>query len=425
MFSKKVSLIAGILGLTQVSYSQYQNIEDYKSDYNAGKILNTITTAVPFLGISPDARAGGMGDLGVATEADANSMHWNLSKIAFGERRTNIALSYSPWLRNLIPDVNLAYLSFYQKIGKQNRMAFSGSLRYFSLGNIQFTDVFGQPIGNYNPNEFAIDAGYAMKLSEKLSMAVAFRFTHSNLTLGQFVQGAATFPGNAGSGDISLFYENKDKTLFKMPITYRFGAAISNLGSKIRYSETSRADFLPMALRLGPSFQIAFDDYNTLMWSVEISKLLAPTMPIYATDSTGQRLKDPAGNDILLGGMDPGRGVMDAMITSFGDAPGGLKEEFHEYMIATGLEYWYAKQFAVRAGYFNEAKQKGNRKYFTLGLGVRYSAFGLDVSYLIPVVQRNPLENTLRFTLSFAFDRLQNNGKDNENPLPGRKKKNT
>lgn len=393
---------------------------DYQADYKNKTIINPITTAVPFLGISPDAGAGGMGDLGVATRPDYASMHWNLAKAPFQERATSIGISYSPWLRSLIPDVNLAYVGFNQKI--KDFGAVSASLRYFSLGNVTFTDVSGGVIGNYNPNEFAIDAGYSMKLIDKLSMGVAFRFIYSNLTLGQSVGGQATKPGIAGAGDISLYYENRDWKIGKMPVVFRFGTAFTNIGSKIKYTETARADFIPINFRFGPSLEMQLDQegLHSLMIAAEINKLMVPTNPTYERDSTGFIKYDINGNPILLSGMSPNRSVVGGMFTSFADAPGGVREEFHEYNLSIGMEYWYNRIFAVRAGYFNEAQQKGNRKYVTLGLGLRYSVFGFDFSYLVPVVSRNPLENTLRFTLCFNFDKLSAVNKDSANPYPGR-----
>jgi hypothetical protein len=416
----------GTLCAASVSAFGQSPTGDYKFDYKNKTIINPITTAVPFLGISPDATSGGMGDLGVATRPDQASMHWNLAKAPFQERATNIGISYSPWLRALIPDVNLAYLSFNQKI--KDFGAVSASLKYFSLGNVTFTDVTGGVIGNYNPNEFSLDAGYSMKLIENLSMGVAFRFIYSNLTLGQTVGGTPTKAGLAGAGDISLFYQSSGWKMGKMPVTFRWGTAFTNLGSKIRYTENARADFIPMNLRFGPSLEMQLDQegLHSLMVAVEINKLLVPTNPSLDRDSSGFVIVDANGNPVIQYGQSPNRGVVNGMFTSFADAPGGFREEFHEYNISVGAEYWYNKIFAVRAGYFNEARQKGNRKYVTLGLGLRYSVFGFDFSYLVPVVSRNPLENTLRFTLSFNFDKLSTIGKDgkNPNPYPGRAKKN-
>ena len=303
---------------------------NFKEDYKNKTIINPITTAVPFLGISPDAGAGGMGDLGVATRPDYASMHWNLAKAPFQERATSIGISYSPWLRALIPDVNLAYVGFNQKI--KDFGAVSASLRYFSLGNVTFTDVSGGVIGNYNPNEFAIDAGYSMKLIDKLSMGVAFRFIYSNLTLGQSVGGQATKPGIAGAGDISLYYENRDWKIAKMPVVFRFGTAFTNIGSKIKYTETARADFIPINFRFGPSLEMQLDQegLHSLMIAAEINKLMVPTNPSYERDSSGFIIVDTQGNPVIQFGQSPNKSVVGGMFTSFADAPGGVREEIHE-----------------------------------------------------------------------------------------------
>jgi hypothetical protein len=363
----------------------------------------TITTSVPFLMISPDAKAGGYADQGVATEADANSMHWNVGKLAHAPKDMSIAVSYTPWLRQLVPDINLAYLGFYKKIG--NRTAVGASLRYFSLGDITFTDNNGNTIGQYNPNEFAIDAGASLKLSEYWSGGVAFRFIYSNLTLGQNVQGAATNPGLAGAGDIGFFFQNPDKKLFKKPVTWRFGVSITNIGNKIKYSDVqANGDYIPINLRLGTSNTIQIDDYNKFTLSVELSKLMVPSVPVYDRDSNGVIQYGPDGKPILVAGMDPNRNVIAGMFSSLWDSPRGFYGEILEFTIATGVEYWYNNLFRAAAGFFYEPRVSGNRQYFTVGAGVRYKIFGLDFSYLIPTVQRNPLEHTVRFTLSFNFD---------------------
>jgi hypothetical protein len=395
-------LISAIVLSSTILSSQAQIEGDNK------KFLNSVTTSVPFLGISPDARAGGMGDLGVATSPDANSMHWNLAKLAFIDKELGLSLSYTPWLRNLVPDINMAYLSFYQKFGQEKDQAFSASLRYFSLGDIIFTDINGNTLGTYYPNEFAIDAGYARKLSENFSMAIGFRFIYSDLTQGQIVAGASTFPGVAASGDISLFYQKPEIKLGEREGTFRFGTAITNIGSKIRYSENALANFIPINLRLGPSLSMDLDDYNSLSFMVEFNKLLVPTAPIYARDSQGNIIVDPnTGERQIEAGMDPNPPVIQGIIQSFYDAPGGFNEELREWILTTGIEYWYDKQFAVRAGFLHENQFKGNRRYATMGIGVRYNIFSLDFSYLIPTQQRNPLENTLRFSLSFDIESLK------------------
>jgi hypothetical protein len=360
--------------------------------------INTITTAVPFLIISPDARAGGMGDAGVASSADVNSIHWNPSKLAFVDNNMGFAISYTPWLRKLVPDINLAYVSFYKKV--KGEQTLGASLRYFSLGNITFTDNVGTEIGQFNPAEFAIDVAYARKLSEDLSGGIALRYINSNLTGGFAVENNPTKTGSSVAADISAYY-TKEVEVAKKDAVFSFGLNISNIGSKISYTETGRKDFIPINLRLGPSLLFKLNEYNDIAFLVDFNKLLVPTPPIY----------DPTnvinGEQQILFGKNPDVSVASGIFNSFSDAPGGTKEELREINIAGGLEYWYDKQFAFRAGYFYEHELKGNRKYFTLGAGLKYNVFGLDFAYLIPTDQRNPLENTLRFTLVFDFAALK------------------
>jgi hypothetical protein len=355
--------------------------------------LNTITTAVPFLMISPDARAGGMGDAGVATEPDAHAIHWNPAKMAFYNGKGIGSVSYTPWLRQLVNDIYLAYATGYYKPSPDQ--AIGGSIRYFSLGQIDFTDVNGGSLGSFNPSEFALDVAYSRKLSEDFSGGIALRYIHSNLTGGIPVPGGiSSKAGNSVAADIAVYYQ-KDVEVGKKPAVFSWGVAITNIGSKISYTETGDKDFIPINLRLGPSLKLKLNDYNELAFNIDFNKLLVPTPPIYTSDSNG--------NNLILYGKDPKVGVAAGIFQSFSDAPDGFKEELKEINIAGGIEYWYDKQFAFRTGYFFESAQKGNRKYFTLGAGLRYSVFGLDFSYLIPTEQRNPLENTLRFSLSFKF----------------------
>ena len=364
--------------------------------------LNTITSAVPFLMIAPDSRSGGMGDVGVAISPDANSMHWNPAKYAFAPNDFGIGISYTPWLRQLIPDINLAYLSGYKKIDRYQTIGFS--LLYFSLGDITFTDVVGNTTGQFNPNEFSIDAAYARSFSDRFSGSLAFRFIYSNLTGGNYVGGVESHPGIAYAADISIFYQNDELIIGDYDATFAFGANISNLGSKISYTQTSDKDFIPMNLRLGAAYTIDFDDYNSLTGAIDINKLLVPTPPIYYADSLGI-----AGDPIIERGMDPNVSVPVGLFQSFYDAPYGISEELAELTYSFGLEYWYQKQFAIRGGYFMEHATKGNRKFFTLGIGLRLNVFGLDFAYLIPVYQNNPLANTIRFSLLFDFAGLQGN----------------
>lgn len=368
---------------------------------------NTITTAVPFLLIAPDSRSGAMGDAGVATTPDANSMHWNPAKYAFIESKAGFAVTYSPWLRAIVNDINLAYLSGFYKIDERQSVA--GSLLYFSLGDITFTDIQGQTIGNFRPNEFSIDATYSRKFSETWSGAVAARYIHSNLTQGISVSGVATKPGKSIAADVSVYHQRTLDWRSMENAEFAFGVNISNIGAKISYSDaTTETDFIPTNLRIGPRLTMDLDEFNRLSFSFDINKLLVPTPPVYALDSNGQIIVDPNGKRVIEAGKDPNVNVIQGMIQSWYDAPGGFEEELREFYFGVGGEYWYNKAFAVRAGYFWEHETKGNRKYFTLGAGLKYNVFGLDFSYLIPTQQRNPLENTLRFTLSFDFSEIYN-----------------
>jgi len=367
-----------------------------------GQELNTITTSVPFLLISPDSRAGGMGDAGVASSPDANSMHWNPSKYAFVKKSTGISASYIPWLRQLAPDINIAYLSGYYKMNKNGVLA--SSIRYFSLGDITFTDIQGSPIGQFRPHEFAIDLGYGTKLGRHFSGGGAIRYVHSNLTASINVANSATHPGNTVAADISGYYEGDEKEIGGKKSILRFGMNISNIGAKISYSDQGNKDFIPINMKFGSSLQMKLDDYNEICFLLDVNKLLVPTPPVYKVDASGNPIKNPDGSQVIDKGSNPNRGIVSGMFGSFSDAPGGFNEELREFNLGGGLEYWYAKQFAFRAGYFNEPATKGGRKYFTLGLGVKYSVFGFDFAYLIPTSQRHPLQNTLRFSLLFDFD---------------------
>lgn len=389
-----------MLALLLISETQAQNINGGSTDY-LGR-LNSITTAVPFLLIAPDSRAGAMGDIGCATSADINSQSYNPSKYVFNKNQFGISVSYSPWLRKLVSDINLLYLSSYWKITDMDAIAFS--LRYFSLGDIQFTDENGEPMGTQKPNEFAIDFTYSRKLIDQLSIAITPRFIYSNLTAGQFVGGEETQAGLAGAADLSMFYQQDFRVGKMKNSTLRAGFNISNMGNKMSYSSgTLRRDFLPTNLKVGIGYELDFDDYNTLSLTAELNKLLVPTPPVYATDSNGRYLYDEAGNHIIAAGMDPDVSVPQGMIQSFYDAPGGFKEEMEEVAWALGMEYSYRNLFFLRTGFFHESPYKGNRQYFTFGAGIKYNIFDIDISYLFTINQYHPLANTLRFTLSFDF----------------------
>jgi hypothetical protein len=386
------------MGLTALIKPSFGQIT---TDELSGKI-NTVTTAVPFLTIAPDSRSLGMGWVGAALSPDANSMHWNPAKYAFAPNDMGLSISYVPWLRKLIPDINVAYLSGYKRIDKQQVIGMS--LRYFSLGNITFTDVVGNTTQQFNPNEFSVDAAYARSFSKNFGASLAFRFVYSNLTGGYYVGGIESHPGMAFASDVSVYYQNTELRLKDYDATIAFGANISNIGSKISYTQNSDKDFIPINLRLGTAFTIEFDDYNSLTAAVDLNKLLVPTPPSYYKDSV-----DIHNDPVIEAGFDPNVPVAVGMLHSFYDAPGGFAEELKEITYSVGIEYWYAKQFAIRSGFFYEDGTKGNRKFFTVGIGLRLNVFGLDFSYLVPVNNQNsPLANTLSFSLLFNFAGLNN-----------------
>ncbi len=347
---------------------------------------NVITTGVPFLTIAPDSRGGAMGDAGAATTPDLNSQHWNAAKYGFIESEMGVALSYTPWLRNLVSDINLAYLVGYKRLDDMQTV--SASLRYFSLGDITFMSEYGDPTGQQSPNEFAIDLGYTRLLSETFAGAVELRYIRSDLTGGQMVNGTETHAGNAYAADIAFYYQQEMRNNRKRS-TFGSGINISNIGSKISYTDGETKDFIPTNLKLGLNYKTEMDRYNTISFAFDANKLLVPT-------------PDTTTTDIITGGNSD-IGPIEGIFVSFADAPGGWKEELQEITFSIGTEYWYNKQFAIRAGYYYENVNKGNRKFFTAGAGLKMNVFALDFSYLI-AAQNNPLANTLRFTLSFDFE---------------------
>lgn len=394
--------------------------------------LNTITTAVPFLMIGPDARAGAMGEVGAATDPDGASIHWNPSKMAFVQDKMGFSVSYTPWLRALVPDINLAYISGYGKIGKKGLQTLSGSLRYFSLGNITFTDNTGQTIGTFNPNEFALDVSYARKLSEEFSGGISLRYIYSNLTGGLNVGGADTKPGQSGAADISFYYQTKRVEIANRKTIISAGLNISNIGSKMSYTNTTEEDFIPINFKFGVGFKYFVDERNSIAAYFDINKLMVPTPPTIDRNAYINNSLPPGdtlgaiGHEsninptfgTIIAGKDPNRSVPDGMFSSFADAPGGSAEELREINLSVGLEYWYNKLFAIRAGYFHEHWTKGNRQFFTLGAGIRYNVFGLDFAYLLPTQQRHPLQNTLRFTLTFDFEAFKKQNKEAKDGKP-------
>lgn len=397
--SKRLLLSFLALSFAIPSFSQNN---DPGEIFGRERKLNTVTTAVPFLMIAPDSRAGAMGDVGVSSLPDINSLHWNPAKYAFIEKDMGFSMAYSPWLRALVGDINLAYLTGYKRLDENSAVA--GSLLFFSLGDITFTNEYGDETGVHRPSEFALSGTYARKFSEYISGAVAARFIYSNLTMGQYVLGMATKPGTSVAADVSVYYE-RDVDLFNTDAIVTWGVNISNIGSKISYSDDNlQKDFIPTNLRIGPGLTFDLDAYNRLSFMLDFNKLLVPTPPVYAVDENNTPIIGDDGRQLIAEGMDPEVSVPVGMLQSFYDAPGGFPEEMREINIGFGMEYWYDKQFALRTGYFHEPATKGNRKYFTMGVGLRYNVFGLDFSYLVPIAQKHPLENTLRFTLSFDFD---------------------
>jgi hypothetical protein len=353
---------------------------------------NVIQTAVPFLSIAPDSRAGALGDAGVATSPDIFSMHWNPAKYAFIDGNGGFGMSYSPWLRALVPDINLAYLTGYYRL--DSRQVFAASLMYSSLGEIQFTDDYGEYQNTFNPNEFSVDLAYSRLFSEHWSGGVALRFIYSNITGGMLVGGTETKAGTAYAADVSAYYTN-DLKLGSKTGSISAGLNLSNIGSKMSYTSDVDPDFIPINMRLGTTFSVDLDKYNIISVSFDLNKLLVPTPPTYEEGE-------------IVAGRDPNVSVPVAIFQSFYDAPGGFSEEMKEFAQSVGVEYWYNQQFAIRAGYFNESQMKGNKKYFTVGAGFRLSVFSLDFSYLMPFTQNNPLARTLRFSLGFEFDSLRN-----------------
>lgn len=373
--------------------------------------LNTITTALPFMSITPDSRSGAMGDVGTALSATSSSIYWNTANLVFAEKKSEIGISYTPWLRQLTNDIHLSYVSGYTKIG--SRHAVGGSLRYFSLGEITFTGPTGDVLRDDKPNEFEVTGGYAFKLSEKMSIGLNGKFAYSNLTGGLTVAGANTKAAIAGAADLSFIYRGNKFKLSGKDSRFSFGATINNLGNKVSYTDNQKRDFLPTNLKLGSALEMEIDSYNSFTFGLDIQRLLVPTPPVFASDGT------------IIAGKNNDVGVIAGMVQSFYDAPGAtekdangdvvldengkatiikgtrFKEELNEINIATGIEYWYNKVFAIRTGFYYESATKGARQYFNAGIGLKYNIIGIDLSYLLALKKNNPLANTLRFTLRF------------------------
>lgn len=361
---------------------------------------NPITTAVPFLNIAPDSRAGAMGDAGAATSPDVYSAQWNPAKYAFTEKDYGVSVSYTPWLRKLVDDMYIFYGTGYMKLRKEDAVYFS--MTYFNLGKIDFTDNTGNKYLEFNPREVAANLGYSRKLSDNMSVSVGLKYIYSNLA-GNFTSSSGTEsrPSNSFAGDVGMYW-NKEFVAGNLNSKLAFGLAVTNLGSKISYTANNRKDFIPANLRLGGAYTLDLDLYNKLTLTVDANKLLVPTPPIYVQDS----VTNTATTEIYKG-RDPNRSLTSGTLGSFSDAPGGFKEELKEITMSYGLEYWYADVFALRLGHFRENVLKGNRKYVTVGLGLKFyeGKAGIDFSYLIAGRQNNPLEGTLRFSLYMEIEK--------------------
>lgn len=404
----KIILFAS-LSMSSFAFSQ-ATVEDLQ--------LNTITTSMPFLSITPESRGGGMGDAGTALSANSTSIYWNTAMLNFADDDAEISISYTPWLRKLTNDISLSYLAGYKRLG--DRQAIAASLRYFSLGEITFTDASANVIRDDKPSEFEVAVGYAFKLTDKQSIGINGKFAYSNLTGGLTVAGTETKAGVAGIADISYAFRNKDIKWFGYNGVFALGATINNLGNKIAYSSQSTRDFLPMNLKIGGAYTAELDKFNKITYSLEFQKLLVPTPPtvIFNTSTNEFEIISGKNNDV---------GIIGGLVQSFYDAPGVVqkddngdyvqnadgsyaivkgtrfKEELSEINIATGLEYWYNNIFALRGGFFYESNNKGGRQFFTAGFALQYNIFGLDISYLAALKRNNPLANTLRFTLRFKI----------------------
>ena len=362
-------------------------------------MFNPVTTSVTSMSIAPDARGGGMGDTGAATEADVNPQFWNPAKYPFCVGRAGVAISYTPWLRKLVNDINLANVAGFYRIGDYS--AVSASLRYFSLGEVSLWDASGGGGAiegmTINPYEFAVDAAYSRMLSESFSMSVGMRFIYSDITYDYTSESSA---GKAFAADIAMYYNNY-LMLGNRECGIGFGLNINNIGSKISYGGDDNSEFIPTNLRLGLNLTIPFDEYNRFSVAVDANKLLVPTYPMQKPEESGEEFTERVQREYY--DVSPIAGIF----KSFHDAPNGFKEELEEIQVSAGCEYSYNDRFFLRLGYHGEAANKGNRKYITAGAGFKMSVFSIDASYVFSTAQSNPLDQTMRFTLGFDLDGMK------------------
>ena len=372
--------------------------EDIKNDE-----FNPLTTGVTSLSIAPDARGASMGDLGAATDPDANSQYWNPSKYAFAYSQAAVSLSYTPWLRKLVNDIFLANLAGYWKLGGNDNQALSASLRYFSLGEVTTSPIQGDVGQSLNPYEMSLDIGYSRKLSEKFSMGVVFRYIYSDLGFSDSYAGDQSTGASAFSADISGYYTTYP-IIGRNECQWSWGWNISNIGTKVSYNNGEDPAFLPTNLRIGTNLMFPLADYHNLSIGLDLNKLLVPAKP-----RESDFPDTPEGQREYLDALEGWENMSSftGIFKSFSDAPGGMKEEFREISFSLGAEYSYNDQFFLRAGYFYENEFKGNRKYFSLGAGFSLNVVRLDASYMIAAAQTSPLDQTLRFSLTFDMDGLK------------------
>jgi hypothetical protein len=414
----KIDILKSVALLAISLVAAKSNAQTNAGGASTGPDYTTITTAVPFMRISPDARSGGMGDVGIALSPDANAQYWNLSKLAMAEKEAGVSITYTPWLKDLVPDIFLAYISGYAKFGDgdDKNQAVSFGLRYFNLGSINYTNVDALPIGTGNPREFAFDIGYSRKLSENLAIGVAGKIIHSNIINGAANQNGSTYkPGTSAAVDLGMFYTKQLKANAEtgQASSINAGLSLTNLGNKMSYGN-GRKDFLPTNLGIGVAYNYNIDEFNKITFAIDANKLLAPSPHWVYVDSTEEY-------SFIDVDKINSKSVVSGILGSFSDASGGGSEELKEVMMSFGAEYAYQNQFFARVGYFYESKMKGDRRFLSLGVGVKYSMFGLNLAYVVPsgsAISRNPLSNTLRFSLVFDVDKLNTillpNGKDSK-----------
>lgn len=384
--------LATALLIPFISSAQLQNPGGLTGQEDQTRVINT---AMPFLTISPEARAGAMGETGVATSPDANAMYWNAAKLAFIDNDYGASISYNPWLAQIVNDMSLSFLSGYYKLSKEQTIGVS--FRYFDLGSITFLDNPQDPGTQFNPKEFSISAAYARQLTSHLSVALTARYARSNL-IGDYQSSSGDNPraASAVAADVGVYFQ-RDIMLGSKNANFALAGQIANIGNKVTYSSQDNEQYIPINLRLGSALTTYMDPFNSITLAVDFNKLLVPSPPIY----------DQNGN--IVKGKDPNRSIISGIFGSFSDAPDGFSEEMKEITTSVGAEYWYNKIFALRAGYFYESKSKGGRQYFTTGVGFRYQVFAVDFSYLVTRKQNNPLAETLRFTLGFNFNNTKQN----------------